>query len=187
MRILPLLLPAAALAACQAQDGIGNNRAGSSEAPVPTGAPPAKGFEPGSTAPSSSSSAPVQTATLTGLYEAGTAPLTSQMCVIESGGSARFGLVHRAAGGQGCGGAGTAVRQGAVLRLSMTGDEPCVIEARIEGTRVSFPASLPAGCRYYCSAGARLDGLRLDKTGGTEADARRAEDLIGDRLCASAP
>ncbi len=179
MRIAALFPPVLLLVACQAQDGIGNNRAGSGEVP------PAGAFEPGSTAPPSA--APVQTATLTGLYEGGAAPLTSQMCMIESGGSARFGLVHRAAGGEGCGGAGTAVRQGAALRLSMAGDEPCVIDARIEGTRVGFPAALPAGCRYYCSAGARLDELALDKTGGTEADARRAEDLIGDRLCASAP
>jgi hypothetical protein len=66
----------------------------------------------------------------------------------------------------------------------MSGDEPCTIEARIEGTRVAFPPSLPAGCAYYCSRGARFAGAAFDKTGGTAEDARRAQDLIGDPLCA---
>ncbi|HEX8193828.1 MAG TPA: hypothetical protein VF552_13100 [Allosphingosinicella sp.] len=150
-----------------------NNAAGSSAGGTPTtgGA--------GSQTPA----APVQTATLTGLYESGTAPRRSQMCVVESGGRARFGLVAWTGPDESCSGNGVAVRSGDALRLTMQGDEACTFEARIEGTRVVFPAALPAGCAYYCSRGGRLAGAAFDKTGGTEADAARAQDLIGDPLC----
>jgi hypothetical protein len=127
--------------------------------------------------------ATVQTATLTGLYESGPAERRNQMCVIESGGSARFGLVVWTGADQGCSGTGTAVRSGNVLRLTMAGSEDCSIEARVEGTRLIFPPTQPPGCPYYCSPGARFAGAILDKTGGGEADARRAQDLVGGRLC----
>lgn len=171
MRPLPLLLLALLLlGACRAQDGVGNNAAGPAAGTPPEGPP-------------GESPAEVQTATLTGLYESGTGPQRSRMCAIEEGGRARFGLVVWTGAAESCSGNGTALRQGGVLRLTMAGDEACTIDARIEGMRVAFPASLPAGCAYYCSPGGRLAGTSFDKTGGTEADARRAEDLVGDRLC----
>ena len=77
------------------------------------------------------------------------------------------------------------MRSGATLRLTMNGDSPCAIEARIEGGRVTFPASLPASCSYYCAPGAAAGagGMSFGKTGGTEAEARRARDIVGDPLC----
>ncbi|MDP8993865.1 MAG: hypothetical protein M3N07_02610 [Pseudomonadota bacterium] len=127
----------------------------------------------------------VQTADLTGLYESGPAERRNQMCVIDRGtGNSRFGLVVWGTGDHSCSGAGVAVRQGDVLLLTMAGDEPCRIEARIENGRVTFPAGVPAGCSYYCGAGARLAGVTLEKTGGTAEDAMRALDLAGGRLCA---
>lgn len=169
LSFLPLLL-----CACGAQDGMSNNGANSTGAPAAASGAPA----------SRPAAAPVQTASLTGLYEGGPAGGRNQMCVIERPGrEARFGLVVRGAGSEGCSGVGAAVRRGDALRLTMAGDEACTIEARIEGTRVAFPASLPAGCAYYCSRGARLAGAAFDKTGGAAEDALRAEDFIGDRLC----
>ena len=124
---------------------------------------------------------PVQTATLTGLYESdGTPP--GQLCITEQG-RARFGLVSRR-GGPGCSGAGIATRAGATLRLVMDGDSPCAIEARLAGGRVTFPDSLPRGCAYYCAPGAAAAGIAFVKTGGTRADALRARDLVGGPLCA---
>ena len=173
MAAILLLLPSLLLGACRAQEGMSNNAAGS----TPGGAAPGASSGPQTPA------APVQTATLTGLYESGAAPQRSQMCMIEAGGSGRFGLVAWSGPGESCSGSGTATRSGNTLRLTMEGDERCTIEARVEGTRVTFPAALPAGCSYYCSRGGRLAGATFDKTGGTEADAARAQDLIGDRLC----
>lgn len=169
---LPLLL-----CACGAQDSMSNNGANS------TGAAAA----PGGEAPSAGAPVAVQTATLTGLYESGPSGRRNQMCVTDpAAGDARFGLVVWGTGSEGCSGSGSAVRQGETLRLTMAGDEPCTIDARIQGTQVAFPAALPPGCAYYCSRGARFAGTTFDKTGGTAEDAMRAEDLAGDRLCAGA-
>jgi len=126
---------------------------------------------------------PVQTATLTGLYEgAGTPP--SQLCIIAQGRTARFGLVTRRDGRPGCSGAGTAIRAGTILRLVMNGESACTIEARLDGGRVVFPASLPRGCSYYCAPGADGGGVVFAKTGGSREDALRARDIVGDPLCA---
>ena len=125
---------------------------------------------------------PVQTATLTGLYETGSTP-PSQLCIAEQGRAARFGLVIRRNGRPGCSGAGTATRAGPTLRLAMSGDSPCAIEARLEGGRVTFPASLPASCSYYCAPGIVMGSTVFEKTGGTQADAQRARDSVGDPLC----
>jgi hypothetical protein len=128
---------------------------------------------------------PVQTATLTGLYESGGTP-PSQLCIVEQGRAARFGLVIRRNGRPGCSGAGNAVRTGASLRLTMNGESACTIDARLEGETLTLPSSLPQGCGYYCAPGAAAGAgyLRFEKTGGTSADARRARDIVGDPLCA---
>ena len=126
---------------------------------------------------------PVQTATLTGLYESAGAP-PSRLCITERGRAARFGLVILRNGQPGCSGAGTAVQAGASLRLTMAGESSCTIEARLDHGRVTFPASLPSGCAYYCAPGARAAGLTLAKTGGMREDALRARDIVGDPLCA---
>jgi hypothetical protein len=126
--------------------------------------------------------APVQTRTLTGLYEtAGGRP--GQICIVEQGVRARFGLVTWRGERPGCSGAGSAVRNGATLRLTMDGESACAIEARIAGGRVTFPASAPRGCAYYCAPDAPLARLAFAKTGGTRGDALRARDLVGDPLC----
>ena len=127
--------------------------------------------------------AAVQTANLTGLYESRSQP-PSQLCIVDRGsGNARFGLVVHGGGEASCSGAGSAVRRGDMLSLSMAGDEECTVEARIADGEVAFPASVPEGCAYYCGAGVTLAGAELVKTGGEASDAMRARDLVGDPLC----
>jgi hypothetical protein len=132
--------------------------------------------------PGSPSRAPVQTQTLTGLYEA-PAARPSQLCIVEQGERARFGLVTWQSERPGCSGAGAAVRRGDALTLTMDGESPCTIAARVQGGALTFPAALPRGCAYYCAPGAPLAGLAFAKTGGTREDALRARDLVGDPLC----
>jgi len=122
---------------------------------------------------------PVQTKTLTGLYEGAAGEAGSRMCVIGD----RFGLVVVGDGERSCSGAGTVTRVGDRLRIAMAGAESCTIEARIDGTRLSFAADQQPGCAYYCADGARFSGATLVKVGGTEEDVRRAQDLVGGRLC----
>lgn len=126
----------------------------------------------------------VQTAGITGLYEGpGEGERRSRMCVVSEGsGAASFGLVVETPAGS-CSGAGNAMRTGDLLRLTMTGDEQCTIEAALDGTSVKFPGSVPDACAYYCATSATLAGVAFEKTGGTAQDARRATDLVGEPLC----
>jgi hypothetical protein len=133
----------------------------------------------------SAAGGPVQTDTLTGLYESGEGTRRNQMCMIDrQGRSTSFGFVTWSSGDANCSGSGVATRDGNRLRLVIDGDESCTLEARIEGRSVTLPGTVPAECqRYYCGAGARMTGVTFDKIGGTEADAMRAVDLVGDPLC----
>jgi hypothetical protein len=151
------------LAGCRRGEGDGN------------GAAPAAGAVSG----------PVQTQTLTGLYEGGEGSRRNQMCMIEREvRSTTFGFVTWGSGDTNCSGSGLATRDGDRLRLQLDGDESCTLEARIDGRRVILPQNIPPACnRYYCGAGAQMTGANFEKVGGAEADAMRAVDLVGDPLC----
>ncbi|HYE27498.1 MAG TPA: hypothetical protein VEA61_04600 [Allosphingosinicella sp.] len=122
-------------------------------------------------------------ARLTGLYEGGAGAQKNQLCIVEKGTEARFGLVVWGANLHSCSGAGDAVRDGERLSLRMTGDESCTIEASLNSGTVTLPGNLPAGCAYYCGARATLAGATFTRAGTTEADARKATDIAGDPLC----
>jgi hypothetical protein len=128
---------------------------------------------------------PVQTDTLTGLYESGSGPRRNQLCMIaRDGGNTGFGFVAWSSGDPSCSASGVAQRDGNRLRLLLDGDQSCALEARIDGGRVTFPTNVPEACqRYYCGPGAQMAGVQFDKVGGGEADALRATDLVGDPLC----
>ena len=126
----------------------------------------------------------VQTTDLTGLYEeAPGGGQRARMCVVSKAGTVAFGIVTETPDGGSCAGAGEAKRIGGVMRLTMGGDQQCVIDAKATGTAVTFPATVGPGCAYYCAPGATLAGEAFEKTGGTTEDAMRATDLAGDPLC----
>ena len=157
--VLALLL----VAGCGSQEEAGNQ----SSAPAPESGPPLSA-----------------SASLTGLYEGGSASQPDQLCMIDEGEApARFGLVVWGAENHSCLGAGEAVRESDRLRLTMAGDSTCRIEARIEGDRIVLPAVVPEGCAYYCGARARFAARTLTRKGADEAAARKATDLAGDPLC----
>jgi hypothetical protein len=121
---------------------------------------------------------------LTGLYEGGATTRPNQMCVIDKGdGDASFGLVVWGSNLHSCSGAGSIKREGGVLRLTMTGDQSCTIEAKIDGSTLSLPDSLPEGCAYYCGARARLGGASFTRKEPTVEGAMKAKDLVGEPLC----
>lgn len=175
-----ILLAACALAACgrdSAERGATEpwENDGRREVRAPSSAEPSAGA-------SRQGGNSVQTADLTGLYEAGEGGQRGRMCMIrDAAGATTFGIATEGAGS--CGGAGVANRTGDVLRLTMAGDQQCVIQARIAGTRVTFPARVHDGCAYYCGPGASLAGQTFEKTGGTRQEAMSATDLAGDPLC----
>src|SRR4051794_16013633 len=120
---------------------------------------------------------------LTGLYEGGAGAQKNQLCIVEKGREAQFGLIVWGGNLHSCSGAGEAVRKDERLTLRMTGDETCTIEAALKGGKLTLPATLPAGCAYYCGARATLAGASFTRTGSTEADAKKATDIAGDPLC----
>lgn len=164
----PLFIPLLLLGACS----------GGNEAPEPkeTAAVAPRGSAPAAAAGEATS--------LTGLYQSGPAGQPNQMCIIERPGeAARFGLVVWGENLHSCSGLGQAERSGDVLRLKMTGDEACTIEARITGGTISLPDAIPEGCAYYCGARARLAGAEFARAGTTAEAALQAKDLVGDPLC----
>jgi hypothetical protein len=124
-------------------------------------------------------------ASLTGLYEGGAAAAPNQLCVVENGGHARFGMLVWGANLSACSGAGIVERDGDRLRFRMTGDQACTVEARIRGGTISLEAPVPSGCAYYCGARVGFDGVSFDRKGGTAAAAMKARDPAGDPLCGS--
>ena len=122
---------------------------------------------------------------LTGLYEGGSGAQTNQLCMVEKAGKAQFGLIVWGANMHSCSGAGSAVRKGDSLTLTMGGDSTCAIEARMAGGKITLPAQVPAGCSYYCGARAQMTNAAFTRSGSSIADAMKARDLAGDSLCES--
>jgi hypothetical protein len=174
-RILPLtavkktLLLFLLLAACGRQDPAAN---GQSAAAGPAGRESASRPAPAASGDSS--------ARLAGLYEGGSGATKNQMCIVEKGGEAQFGMLVWGANLHSCSGAGRAVREGDRLTLTMTGDETCTIAATLKDGRITLPESLPLGCEYYCAARASFAGAAFSRTGD---DVKAAKDIAGDPLC----
>ena len=120
---------------------------------------------------------------LAGLYEGGSGEQKNQMCIVEKGGEAQFGLLVWGGNLHSCSGAGKAARKGDGLTLTMTGDEACTIAATLEDGNITLPETLPLGCAYYCGARASLAGARFTRAGTGEAEAKKATDIAGDPLC----
>jgi hypothetical protein len=160
-----LLAALLVLPACDRGDPIARNQA---ESGPPAGKTAAK------------TAAPAASARLAGLYEGGTGAQKNQMCIVEKGGEARFGLLVWGGNLHSCSGAGKALRTGDRLTLTMTGDETCTIDASFRDGIVTLPDKLPLGCAYYCGAHASFAGARFSRAGD---DVKQATDIAGDPLC----
>ena len=121
------------LAACNRGDEPANDQAASdSGAPAAAGRPVPSGK--------------AASTRLTGLYEGGAGAQKNQMCIVEKGGEAQFGLLVWGGNLHSCSGAGRAIREGERLTLKMTGDETCAIPATLKDGTITLPATVPTGC-----------------------------------------
>jgi hypothetical protein len=162
--LLTLLL----LAACGRDDPAAENRA----APAPQAREASKSAPREAAGPEGSR--------LAGLYEGGSGAQKNQMCIVEKGGGAQFGMLVWGGNLSSCSGAGRAMRKGDRLTLTMTGDETCTIDATMRDGVVTLPSKLPLGCAYYCGARASFAGASFTRSG---SDVKKATDIAGDPLC----
>ncbi|HEY6916380.1 MAG TPA: hypothetical protein VI381_01945 [Allosphingosinicella sp.] len=159
-----LLLALLALAAC--------SRGGEERSEGGKGAPAAPVFRPDG-----------QLASLTGLYESGNRQARNQLCIVEGKGETRFAFVVHGKGERSCSGGGSLERSGTRLRLTLSGEQPCSVDAMLSGREIAISGPVPSTCSYYCTSGMSLSGTHFTLNGASIEDARRARDLVGEPLC----
>jgi hypothetical protein len=114
---------------------------------------------------------------LTGLY----ARDTDRLCITGSSLSYRIGAYVDYGDGIACNAAGTVERDGQVLHVDF-GDN-CRFDARFDGERVTFPASVPSECRARCTRRASLAALEVQRLSGSSAEAAAMRNGKGDQPC----
>jgi hypothetical protein len=137
----------------------------------------------GMSTPASGSSGQSGSTALTGLYEGPAGEHTNQLCIIEKGSTAQFGITVWGPNMRNCSGAGEVQREGGRLLLRMTGDSSCAVEVKRQGTSLTLTGTPPPGCDYYCGKPTRFEGASFTRKGATAADAMKAKDMVGERLC----
>ncbi len=106
---------------------------------------------------------------------------SDRLCIVPGGsGAMRIGAVVDYGAGQGCAASGTVSRDGDALSVAF-GD--CRFDARFDGTRITFPASLPASCDRLCRGRASLSALTVERVSGSVAEARTLRAPNGRPLC----
>lgn len=122
-----------------------------------------------------------------GLYErSGVPDRPSRICIAGQGAAMRFGVNTSYEGPQSCTAKGTVRQAGASLTLLIDGNPACSLKATATATGLSLDSAEGPECAYYCGTNTGFDpGAQnaFAKVGSTEADARRAVDLVGDPLC----
>ena len=132
-----------------------------------------------------SSAAPATTMpSIIGLYErAGVPDRPSRICIAGQAEDRRFGLNSSYEGPQSCTAKGSVRQTGAALTLVIDGDPACRLSAVATATGLTLNAPEGDECGYYCGAHTDLDAGKFGKVGETEADARKAVDIVGESLC----
>lgn len=105
---------------------------------------------------------------------------TDRLCIVTAGKGLRIGALVDYGEGQGCAATGEATRKRDVLRVRF-GD--CQFEARFDGERISFPASLPPACDRYCTGRASLTALSVARLSDSASEAATLRAPNGRTLC----
>ena len=115
---------------------------------------------------------------LTGLY----ARDTDRLCIVPRGDAWRVGVSVDFGEGQGCSAIGTGTRNAQGLTIDFPN---CTVEADVDGERLRFPATLPAGCARLCSDRATLTALEVEQLSNSASEAEALRNRDGRLLCAS--
>lgn len=107
---------------------------------------------------------------------------TDRACIVPGeGGDRRIGVLVDYGEGQGCAASGTVRWTGE--RLSIRFGNRCRIEAAFDGSRISFPAEVPAACESLCVGRASLAALSVDRLSESVSEARNLRTPGGRSLC----
>ena len=108
---------------------------------------------------------------------------TDRVCVVpgHGGGDQRIGALVDYGEGQGCAASGTVRRSGG--RLDIRFGE-CRLSAMFDGTRIIFPAEVPAACDELCIGRASLAALAVDRQSESVSEAATLRTPGGRSLCA---
>ena len=119
-----------------------------------------------------------------GLYErAGVPDKPSRICIAGEGADLRFGLNSSYEGPESCTAKGRVRRAGSAVRLLIDGEPACSLSATVTATGLTLNRPEGPECSYYCGGNTGLDEGEFAKVGSTQADTKKAVDLVGDPLC----
>lgn len=107
---------------------------------------------------------------------------TDQVCVVPTaGGGYAIGASVDYGEGQGCVARGTAT---GIETLAVDLGDDCRVTVRFDGTRLTFPANVPAACARACTGRASLAALNAERLSTAPSEAAALRDPTGKPLCA---
>ncbi|PAX08482.1 hypothetical protein [Sphingomonas lenta] len=107
---------------------------------------------------------------------------SDRVCVAPGeGGRDRIGVLLDYGEGNGCVAAGGVRRAGDRLDVDFG---RCRVQARFDGERISFPASVPQDCERLCRGNATLSALSVARVSDSAAEAATLRTPSGRLLCA---
>lgn len=108
---------------------------------------------------------------------------TDRVCVVPAdSGTFRIGALIDYGEGQGCAAAGTATRRGGTVAVRFGA---CRFDAAFDGTRIAFPAVLPAACDRLCTGRASLAALSVERLSPSVSEAETLRAPSGKMLCSA--
>ena len=107
---------------------------------------------------------------------------TDRVCVVRRGLGYRIGAHVDYGQGVACSGAGSVSRSGDTLRVKL--GEGCAFDARFDGERIAFPASVPSPCARLCGRRASFEALEVDRLSESAAEARAMRTVGNGLPCA---
>ena len=105
---------------------------------------------------------------------------SDKVCVVPADDGYRIGAAVDYGEGQGCFATGTASGRDT---LAVRFGDACRLEVRVEGDRVTFPATIPAGCDRFCTGRASLAAVTADRISASATEAASAVTAAGAKLC----
>ncbi len=108
------------------------------------------------------------------------ASATDRVCIVRQDGALQIGASIDYGDRQSC------IARGAASgreTLKVDFGEACSFEARFDGERIAFPATLPSGCDRRCTGHATMTALSASRLSSADAEARAMRGPDGEPLC----